>query len=102
MTVRVRSAALVATAARVSVLADQLREDAALLAGALAGTGPPRVREPGDVLVVGSWLRLEGEAIGLVGPHGVWGEALALESGNRRDEDPERLAAIERELEKLA
>ena len=79
MRVMVRSAALVATAARVSVLADQLREDAALLAGALAGTGPPRVREPGDVLVVGSWLRLEGEVIGLVGPHGVWGEALALD-----------------------
>lgn len=80
MRVTVRSEALAATAARVSALADQLREDAALLAGAVAGLGPPRRRAPGDVLALGSWLRLEGEAVGVVGPGGVWGEALSLDA----------------------
>lgn len=79
MRVTVRSEALDAAAARVSALADQLREDAGLLAGVAAGMGSPHVRVPGDVLVLGSWLRLEGEVVGVVGPCGVWGEALSLD-----------------------
>lgn len=80
MRVTVRSEALAATAARVSALADGLREDAGMLAGAVAGAGPPRVRGPGDVVLLRPWLRLEGEALGVVGPGGIWGEALAFDS----------------------
>ena len=76
----VRSEALGATAWRVSALADELREDAGALAGAVSGAGPPRLRAPGDAAVVASWVRLEGEALGVVGPGGVWGEALALDA----------------------
>lgn len=80
MKLTVRSAALAATAARVSALAEELREDAGMLAGAVAGAGPPQIRGPGDVVVLGPWLRLEGEALAVVGPGGIWGEALAFDS----------------------
>ena len=80
MRVVVRSEALTATAARMSALADEVRDDAALLAGALARAGPPRVRGPDDLGVLARWLRLEGEALAAVGPAGAWGAALALDA----------------------
>lgn len=76
----VRSDALLATAGRVAALADAVREDAGRLAGALAAAGVPRVRRLVDVALVARWLRLEGEAVGVVGPGGAWGEALALDA----------------------
>ena len=80
MRVAVRSEALTATAARMSALADEVRHDAALLAGTLARAGPPRVRGPDGVGVLARWLRLEGEAVAAVGPTGAWGVALALDA----------------------
>lgn len=79
MRVAVRSDALTATAVRVAAVADELREDAGALAGAASAAGPPRVRSPGDVLLAGRWLTLEGETLGVVGPGGIWGEALELD-----------------------
>ena len=75
-----RSEALTAAAARVGVVADEVREDAALLAGALARAGPPRVRGPDDLSLLARWLRFEGEALVAVGPGGAWGQALALDA----------------------
>ena len=78
-TTRVRSEALVATAARLEALADEVRDDAHALAVLAARAGPPPVRGPGDLSVMVQWVRLEGEATGVVGPGGAWGEGLALE-----------------------
>ena len=80
MRVTVRSEALTATALRVSAVADEVREDAALLAWALARAGPPRVRGPDDLALLARWVRVEGEAVMAVGPGGAWGQALALDT----------------------
>ncbi|MFL6175797.1 MAG: hypothetical protein ACJ715_04030 [Ornithinibacter sp.] len=76
---RVRSEALVATAARLEALADEVRDDAHALAVVAAHAGPGPVRGPGELAVLAQWVRLEGEAAGVVGPAGAWGEGLALE-----------------------
>ena len=76
---RVRSEALVATAARLEALADEVRDDAHALAVVAAHVRPPPVRGPGDLSVLAQWVRLEGESTSVVGPGGVWGEGLALE-----------------------
>jgi PGAP1-like protein len=78
--VTVRSDALFATAGRVSELAEEVGEEAARLAGALAAAGPPSARgDAGGAALVALWVRLEVEAVGVVGPGGAWGEALALD-----------------------
>ena len=76
---RVRSDALVATAARLEALADEVRDDAHALAVVAAHVGPAPVRGPGGLSVLAQWVRLEGEATLVVGPGGAWGEGLALE-----------------------
>ena len=76
---RVRSESLVATAARLEALADEVRDDAHALAVVAAHVGPAPVRGPGGLSVLAQWVRLEGEVTGVVGPGGAWGEGLALE-----------------------
>lgn len=61
-------------------MAEELREDAGRLAGAVAGTGPPRVRSPGEALLVARWLLIQARALEVAGPGGVWREAVALDT----------------------
>lgn len=79
MRVDVRSETLTAAAQRVLAIADELREDAGRLAAVVAGVGPPRVRSPGEAVLVARWLVLEGRALALIGPVGLWGDALELD-----------------------
>lgn len=75
--VGVRSEALAALAGRLGAAAEALRDEAALLASGLA-----RCRSPGlgdGVAVLGAWVRVETDVLRLVGPAGLWGEALALD-----------------------
>lgn len=74
-----RSEALAAAAVRVDELADQTRDGAHRLAGALARAGPVRVRSPGDLVLLSHWARVDAQTLAVVGPGGLWGEALALE-----------------------
>ncbi len=76
--VGVRSEALLAVAARLAALADELRLEAEALLGVLA-----RCRSPGlsgGVAVLGAWTRVEADGLRLAGPAGLWGEALALDA----------------------
>lgn len=77
--VGVRSDALVATAARLEALADEVRDDAHALALVAARAGPPPVLAVGDLAALAQWARLEGETASVVGPAGAWGEGLALD-----------------------
>ncbi len=75
--VGVRSEALHAVAARVGAVADELRDEASALATALA-----RCRPPGPAAgwaLLGAWVRVEDDGAHLVGPTGLWGEAVALD-----------------------
>jgi hypothetical protein len=76
----VRSQALVATAARLEALADELRGEAQRLATLAGRVRPPQVLRPGDAAVFAQWVRLEAEATRAVGPGGLWGEALVLDA----------------------
>jgi hypothetical protein len=76
---QVRSGALVATAARLEALADEVRDDAHALAVVAAHVAPAPVRGPGGLSLLAQWVRLEGEATGVVGLGGAWGEGLALD-----------------------
>jgi hypothetical protein len=78
--VTVRSDALLATAVQLSALAQEVQEDAGRLAGLLAAAVTPGDRRLHDVVVAARWVRLEGEWLLIVGPGGVWGEALALDA----------------------
>ena len=78
-TTRVRSEALDPPAPRRAARAAAVRDAAHAVAGRGARAGPPPVRGPGDLSVMVQWVRLEGEATGVVGPGGAWGEGLALE-----------------------
>ena len=77
--VGVRSDALLATAARLEALADEVRDDAHVLAVAAARARPPPVATAGDLSLLAQWAHLEGETASVVGPGGAWGEGLALE-----------------------
>jgi hypothetical protein len=77
--VGVRSDALLATAARLEALADEVRDDAHALAVTAARARPPPVRQAGDLSLLRQWAHLEGETISVVGPAGAWGEGLALD-----------------------
>ncbi|HSF99229.1 MAG TPA: hypothetical protein VLA55_11090 [Ornithinibacter sp.] len=76
----VRSEALAAAATRAAAIADDLREDAARLATAVAGAGAPRARSPGEVGLLARWLLMEARALEIAGPGGMWGEAAALDA----------------------
>ncbi len=76
--VGVRSEGLLAVAARLASLADELRLEAEALLGVLA-----RCRSPGldgGPAVLGAWVRVEVDGLRLAGPAGLWGEALALDA----------------------
>ncbi|WP_392543162.1 hypothetical protein [Oryzobacter telluris] len=79
-----RSESLAAAAVVVVGLADVLRGEAAVVAGALAVTGHPlRWGGPGVALDGGvwvAWARLEGRVLSLAGPGGLLGEAFALDA----------------------
>ena len=77
--VGVRSDALLATAARLEALADEVRDDAHALAVMAARARPPPVRQAGDLGLLRLWAHLEGETASIVGPAGAWGEGLALD-----------------------
>jgi hypothetical protein len=77
--VAVRSQALVTAAARVADLADEVRDEAARIAGS-ARVAPPRVWGTAGVARVRGWLYAERAVLDAVGPGGLWGEALALDS----------------------
>ncbi|GAA4400586.1 hypothetical protein GCM10023153_28200 [Ornithinibacter aureus] len=79
MRVDVRSETLTAAAQRVAAIAEELREDAGRLAAVLAGIGLPRVRSPGEVVLIARWLSVEGRALALVGPGGLWGHSLEFD-----------------------
>lgn len=79
MRVDVRSETLIAAALRAAAIADELREDAGRLAAVVAGVGLPRVRSPGEAMLLSRWLALEGRALALVGPGGLWGDALEFD-----------------------
>ena len=57
-----------------------MRDGAHRLAVVAARAGPPPVRGPADAPLLGCWLRLEGDGARVVGPGGMWGEALALDA----------------------
>jgi len=78
--VAVRSEVLTAAATRVAAIAEELREDAGRLAAAVAGAGPPRVRSPGEAGLLARWLFIEGRALDVVGPRGMWGESVELDA----------------------
>ena len=80
MRLGVRSEALLATAARLAELADEVRDGAQRLAVVAARAGPPPVVDPGDAALLACWFRLEGETTAVVGPGGMWGAALALDA----------------------
>jgi PGAP1-like protein len=77
--VAVRSEVLTAAATRISAIAEELREDAGRLAAAVAAAGPPRVRSPGEAGLLARWLLIEGRALDVVGPRGMWGESVELD-----------------------
>lgn len=79
MRVDVRSETLTAAALKAAAIADELREDAGRLAAVVAGVGLPRVRSPGEAMLLSRWLALEGRALALVGPAGLWGDALEFD-----------------------
>ncbi|MGG5259127.1 hypothetical protein [Phycicoccus avicenniae] len=96
--VGVRSDALHVLAARLVAAADALREQASLLASGLGRCRSPGVS--GGTVVLGAWVRVEADALRLVGPAGLWGEALALDAlavrvrlAARAYEEVERAAA---------
>ena len=80
MEVRVRSQALTLAADRLDELAEHLREGAQRLSAVLARAGPPLVDGPRGVVVLGRWVRAEAESVQVIGPGGLWGEALALDA----------------------
>ena len=80
MRVTVRSEALAATAARLEAVADEVRGYAHRLAGLSARVRPPPVVRPGDAALFAQWVRLEAETTRVVGPAGLWGQALALDA----------------------
>ncbi len=74
--VAVRSEALVAVAARVEECAEDLQDEASAVASAVARCRSPGVA--GGLGPVAAWVRVEAEALHLVGPAGLWGEGLSL------------------------
>jgi len=76
--VGVRSDALLATAARLEALADEVRDDAHAIAATAARARPPPVSVAGDLPLLAQWAHLEGETANVVGPAGAWGEGVAL------------------------
>ena len=77
---RVRSQALVSTAARLEAVADEVRDAAQRLATVAAGVPPPPLLRPGDAALFAQWLRLEAATTRVVGLGGAWGEALSLDA----------------------
>lgn len=77
--VAVRSEALLTVAGRVADLADDVRDEATRLA-ASARSRPPRVWGPAAAARLGVWVRAEGVVLEVVGPGGLWGEAVALDA----------------------
>ncbi|HET9020328.1 MAG TPA: hypothetical protein VFN34_00465 [Ornithinibacter sp.] len=77
--VAVRSEALVTVAGRVSDLADEVRDEAARLAASARG-GPPLPWGPVAAARLRVWLHAEAAVLEVVGPGGLWGEALALDA----------------------
>ena len=77
--VGVRSDALLATAARLEALADEVRDDAHVIAVTAARARPPPVGLGGDLPLLARWVHLENETASVVGPGGAWGEGLALD-----------------------
>ena len=76
--VGVRSDALDAAATRVEAGAEDLRLEASAVAVAVA-----RCRSPGlprGLGALAAWVRVEAEAVHLVGPGGLWGQGLALDA----------------------
>lgn len=80
MRMTVRSEALATTAMRVEVVAEEVRAAAQRLATVAARVRPPPVLRPADAALLTQWLGLEAEATRLVGPMGLWGEAVALDA----------------------
>lgn len=80
MQVTVRSEALAATAARLEAMAGEVRGNAHRLAGLSARVRPPPVARPGDAALFAQWVRIEGETTRVVGPTGMWGQALSLDA----------------------
>jgi len=76
----VRSQALSATAHELAQQADDLREGADVIAAVLARAGHPLARGPTGVRLVLWWVRVDAETVGVMGPGGMWGEALALDA----------------------
>ena len=74
-----RSEALAAAASSVDELADATRDGAHRLAAGLAHAGPVRIRSPDDLVLASGWARVGAQTLAVVGPGGLWGEALALE-----------------------
>lgn len=80
-----RSGALLAAAAVAGEVADGVRGDAAAVAGLVSGAvgrtgwGVEGSALLGDGGAWVAWARLEARVLGLAGPWGLWGEALALD-----------------------
>jgi hypothetical protein len=80
----VRSDALLEVAAASARLADEVREEAAGLAASVSCARAPfaggwRGRTAGATVAIG-WVRVQAAVVGVVGPGGAWGEAVALDA----------------------
>jgi len=78
--VAVRSEALAGTAARVSGVADDVRDEAARLAVLLARAGPVRSRGDASPASLAAWPRAQLSTVAVIGPAGAWGAAWALDA----------------------
>lgn len=75
-----RSQALTVAAHQVEEVADRLREGAHRLAPILARAGPPVVHGPSGAIVLARWVRVDAETVAVIGPGGLWGEAVTLDA----------------------
>ena len=78
--VTVRSEALAGAAARVSGVADDVRDEAARLAALLARAGPVRPRGATSPASLVAWPRAQLSTVAVIGPAGAWGAAWALDA----------------------
>jgi hypothetical protein len=78
--VAVRSEALAGAAARVTGVADDVRDDAARLAALLAQAGPVRTGRAVTPASLAAWLRAQLSTVAVIGPAGAWGAAWGLDA----------------------
>ena len=78
--VAVRSEALLAAAAAVDAVAEDLREQAQRVCRGVAAVGPPRLPWPEVLTAARLWVRVETAALAAAGPGGAWGESWSLDA----------------------